>query len=186
MPHPYLPALRIAPAVARPRRTILPIAIALAMSAAPAFAGHGHHSSSSSGNTRNLMRGGPFVSVAALAGWTYDRTSTTPPVPEAEMAGIVTGLNTSLYYSWRGMAIPGVGAGVYLDDGAFSIDLVPKIATLYGVIGAGAGGTLRDGEPGFVAEGWIAVFGGLRLRATRVENCSRTSASLFFAMPLQL
>lgn len=126
------------------------------------------------------------MTVTALAGWTYERTSTVVPVPDAELGGVVLGMNLSGYYSYRGLAIPGVGAGVYLDDGALSVDVIPKIATLFGAVGVGAGGTWRDGELGWVGEAWVAVLGGVRLRITQVDDVTRSSASAFFALPLRL
>jgi len=136
---------------------------------------------------RKLIRGGDIGSTAGFVGSNFDGSWISPPAPEAGLGGIVAGVQQSVYHSFDGLVIPGIGLGLLLDDRAFSIDLIPKVATLWGLVGAGVGGTARLEEystgVGVVAEGWVAVFAGIRLRVTRVEDTTRSSASIFFALP---
>ncbi len=99
---------------------------------------------------------------------------------------LLLGLNVSRYLVAEPVFVAGAGLGLYLDDGAFAVDLVPKIGTLLGAMGFGMGITLRDGDLGFVTEGWFAVLAGLRWRRTWIEKTERTSLSLFVAAPMRL
>lgn len=183
----------------RPRLSLVALLLAVGGIAAPTRAelpgidrspGHSSGYSFLGRKNRKLIRGGDINSSALYAGWTFDRSSTSPPAPKPGLGGIVAGVHQSVYRSFYGLAIPGIGLGFLLDDGAFSIDVIPKMATLWGLVGAGVGWSARlhmeDTDLGYAAEGWVAVFGGVRLRVTRVEGTTRSSASILFAMPRKL
>lgn len=137
---------------------------------------------------RKLIRGGYIGTLSGSVGRQLDGFWTFPSAPGPVLDGIVAGVQTSAYRSYDGLFIPGVGLGLLLDDRAFSIDVVPKVATLWGLVGAGVGFNVRNGgiwKSGPLAEGWVAVFGGVRLRVIQLEGEStlRSSASIFFAFP---
>ncbi|MCB9496349.1 MAG: hypothetical protein H6686_05625 [Fibrobacteria bacterium] len=134
--------------------------------------------------------GESFLTLTPQIGWTKRRSHFSPPlkdpVSSEEPGTLVAGLNLSAHLVWTPMFTTGIGLGVYRDDGAISVDLVPKAATLFGILGIGAGGTWRDGEVGTVVEGWAALLAGIRTRATYVDNVKRLSTTLFIALPLPI
>lgn len=180
----------------RPRLSLVAFLLAVGGIAAPTRAelpgidrspGQSSNHSLVGRKARKLIRGGDIGSTAGFVGWSSDGSWVSPPAPEAGLGGIVAGIQQSAYHSFDGLVIPGIGLGLLLDDRALSIDLIPKVATLWGLVGVGTGGTARidkwSTNAGLVAEGWVAVFAGLRLRVTRVEGTTRSSASVFFALP---
>lgn len=123
--------------------------------------------------------GQTFRTIAPVQDPDLPRDTTNPQT-------LLLGLNLSLTYAWEPVLMPAIGLGIYMEDGAFSVDLIPKAGSLLGAVGVGLGATLRDGEPGIVAEGWAAIFAGLRLRRTWIGRTDRTSLSLFVAVPTRL
>ncbi len=164
----------------------IPLLLAFFTMAPSAEAGHGVNPF----GTRSPEWGGSQFFITPHAGWTFREvtpaTDPESPPDTTDPGSLVLGLSMSAYKIVHPVFIPGVGLGFYLDDGAFSIDLVPKIGTLFGTMGLGAGLTLRDGEPGWVYESWASVFAGLRLRKTWVGGTDRTSVTLFVAVPMGL
>lgn len=129
--------------------------------------------------------------VTPLVGRTYREIAPLDQDPDApetttDPQSWIFGLNLSTYRMAHPLFIPGIGLGLYMDDGAFAVDLIPKVATLFGVMGAGVGLTVSDGEPGLVVDTWCALFAGLRVRRTWIEETDRTSLSGFVAIPLGL
>jgi hypothetical protein len=183
------PTPRTAVVRQNPRRQSLRLPLVLLGALAPfAQAGRGI----APFGTGSVEHGGNLTFITPLVGRTIhevtplDEDPATPEVTTDPQTWIF-GLNLSTYRMVNPLFIPGIGLGVHLDDGTLAVDLIPKVATLFGVIAVGSGITLSDGsEPGFVMEGWCAIFAGLRLRKTWIGETGRTSLSGFMSIPLSL
>ncbi len=103
---------------------------------------------------------------------------------KSDLNAWIFGVNLSTYRMSNPMLFPGIGLGLHLDDGVFAVDLMPKLATMFGTMGFGFGATLDDGKPGFVTEGWYALWVGLRIRSFATGKNSGGSLSVFVPIPL--